>query len=139
MDTGGFKIECEPNGDEINNFTSTNDQEQDIIILDDDDFIQTTFNLLSSSTNTSSAPITSQVLSSNIDLQSPVAGSSAANFDSANQNDQQQSILIDLTSGDDFDLNDLFLIHSNSLSQFNNTANNQNLGQTMIKMSPFQI
>ena len=142
MDTGGFKIECETNGDEINNFTGANHQEQDIIILDDDDFIQTTFNLLSSTNASSSAPITSQVLNPNLDLESPVVGASGAtnvNFDNPNQNDQQQSILIDLTSGDDFDLNDLFLIHSNSVSQFNNTANNQNSSQSNTNQNEDEI
>ena len=73
--------------------------EQDIIILDDDDFMQTTFNLL----NVMPSKIADSGQQSNMYC-----------FDSHPL--QQENTLIDLTSCDDFDLNDLLMIHSNGAS-----------------------
>lgn len=73
---------------------TNSNEDEDIIILDDDDFIQTTLNLLEKFPKFEDNTI--------------------ENHKDLNQDNEDQ-ILIDLTS--DFDLNDLFLIHSNNTSQ----------------------
>ena len=87
-------IKLQPNEDSIiNQVHSSVTYDQDVIILDDDDFIQTTLNFLDKLPKTEST-------------------SSSVNNCDDNNAESQVSVLIDLTS--DFDLNDLFQMHSNT-------------------------
>ena len=91
--------------------------EQDIIILDDDDFIQTTFNLLN------------VLPPKNAD-----AGQQSNMYCFDSHALQQENTLIDLTSCDDFDLNDLLMIHSNGASQsFMDSNQKKNQPDSSIK------
>ena len=74
-----------------NNSNDTN-KDLDIIILDDDDFIQTTLNMLDKLPKSNFSPNSAE-----------------------KQAESEGNILIDLTC--DFDLNDLFQMHSNGSSQ----------------------
>jgi hypothetical protein len=98
-----------------------NDDEHEIIILDDDDFIQTTFNIFSSSSSRS----INQKESADVKNENLYQNHTALidNLNTSNTSNQQNSILIDLTTCDDFDLNDLLLMHSNN--QLNLNQNNQ--------------
>ena len=101
-----------------NKSNNPNEDEHDIIILDDDDFIQTTFNIFSTSSNSSSRVTTNQ---NDVKNENIYQNSSAMidNLNTSNTSNQQNSILIDLTTCDDFDLNDLLLMHSNNQINFN--------------------
>ena len=165
-----FKIEniYIPSIDKQVNPIDEEDIDNNIIILDDDDFIQTTFNLLSKN-NASPASTTCLSLDNNVDLNdaasyvnnrntsstnffnlentkcnspttTPSISSNASNS-SCNNNNNNNNILIDLTC-DDFELNDLFMLHSNNefsnltteQTQTNtNSANNSNQELATIK------
>jgi hypothetical protein len=124
------------------------DIDNNIIILDDDDFIQTTFNLLSknnASPLVASTSTTCLSLDNNVDLNDATASyvnnrnSSSTNFFNLentkcnspiitspsinSSNASNNNILIDLTC-DDFELNDLFMLHSNN--EFSNLTSEQN-------------
>lgn len=80
----------------FNQTDQENEDDQDIIILNDDDFIQATFNLFNSHNQTNELNEIKPYL-----IKSP------------SQTSDLLIDLIDLTSCDDFDLNDLFLENSN--------------------------
>lgn len=86
------------------------DQDHDIIILDDDDFIQTTLNLFNpisgNSLGNSSSNGSSELITS---LDAPQLHSPHGDA-----RPSSSSILIDLTTCDDFDLSDIFLMSSGS-------------------------
>ena len=112
------------------NENNNDDIDNNVIILDDDDFIQTTFNLLSKNTSSSLPPTPqSQTNADNSINNSPsIQNVSSTNFfnTSINSNtntNNNNNILIDLTC-DDFDLNDLFMLHSNN--EFSNLTSEQN-------------
>ncbi len=96
------------------------DSDQDIIILNDDDFIQATFNLINSSTNNSSQLYNTYENGS--DKEAEQNNKTEKNEFKptfytepvSNDSDFRLIDLIDLTACDDFDLNDLFLIHDAS-------------------------
>ena len=102
-------------------------EDNNVIILDDDDFIQTTFNLLNTSASSSmNTPlVNNHDLSVNKTSHNSIATTNATFLDLEAPNKQISSasnILIDLTC-DDFDLNDLFMLHSNN--EYNLAIQNQ--------------
>lgn len=103
----------------ITNLTTLNGtkipDDDDIIILDDDDLIQTTYNLLNASVPTRSYD--SGTTDHNLNMESQT---------NAENQSMNNNILIDLTNCDDFDLNDIFLLNSNSILQLNSSNNESN-------------
>lgn len=119
------------------------DHEQDVIILDDDDFIQTTLNLFNPMQNLPHYSATENLNSTNglvndIMINNPEGAMGFQITHLQNENSSQMIDLIDLTSCDDFDLDNLFLMNSSTSSnnpvEFNSCSTNEvELEKKMVK------